>query len=246
METAVQIKGMSFNWRTLLHLAVAGNLAILIYMILTGGDILPLALAAVFLVGLGLLHFRSGVLGILVIGLLSTDIAIWTVSGAVSNFLNGEKLSALILPGYLGLVSLTGVLAAAATWMTRKDSERGEKLAQRVGQITLALLLLITVTGLLIRQRPVEAGQPTDIQLTTENMKFSQSELISENGEVSLHLANEDLWWHTFTIDELGIDLKVPMGAEREVKFSAPPGTYRFYCSIPGHEASMNGTLTIK
>jgi plastocyanin len=246
METAAQIKSMSFNWRTLLHLAVAGNLAILIYMVVTGGDVLALALAAAFLLGLGLLHFRSGVLGILITGLLSMDIAIWTVSGAVSNFLNGEKLSALILPAYLGVVSLTAVVAAAATWLTRKDPARGELPAQRLGQITLALLFVITVSGLLVRQRPVEAVQPTDIQLTTENMKFSQNELFSESGQVSLHLANEDLWWHTFTIDELGVDLKVPMGAEREVEFSAPPGTYRYYCSIPGHEASMHGTLTIK
>jgi len=246
METAAQLKSTSFNWRTMLHLAVAGNLVILIYMIFARGDVLALALGVVFLVGLGLLHFRSGVLGILVTGLLSMDIAIWTVSGAVSNFLNGEKLSALILPGYLGVVSLTAVVAAAATWLTRKDHERGERSAQRLGQITLALLLVITISGLLVRQRPVEAIQPTDIQLTTENMKFSQNELISENGQVSLHLANKDLWWHTFTIDELGVDLKVPMGAEREVKFSAPAGTYQYYCSIPGHEATMHGTLTIK
>jgi hypothetical protein len=42
-------------------------------------------------------------------------------------------------------------------------------------------------------------------------------------------LANHDLFWHNFTIDELGVDLIVPVGSEREAGFSAPPGTYTFY-----------------
>lgn len=53
--------------------------------------------------------------------------------------------------------------------------------------------------------------------LVTENTNFSQSELISESAQVMLSLSNHDLWWHTFTIDELGVDLKVPMGAERDL-----------------------------
>jgi uncharacterized cupredoxin-like copper-binding protein len=51
---------------------------------------------------------------------------------------------------------------------------------------------------------------------------------------------------HTFTIDELGVDLNVPMGAERSVTFNAPAGEYRFYCGIPGHETiGMYGILTV-
>lgn len=159
------------TWRNLLFLAVIGNLVILLYMAIALGDTLALALTAIFVIGLGLLKFRSGVLGIIVIGLLNADIAVWTVSGAVSNFLSGENLPAMVLPGFLGVVSLMGV---------------------------------------------------------------------------TLNLSNRDLWWHTFTIDELGVDLKVPMGAEREVTFSAPAGTYKYYCSIPGHDAIMHGTLSIK
>ena len=243
---AAQLESTRLNWRSLLHLAVAGNLVILLYMLIALGDDLALALAIVLLVGLGLLRFRSGTLGILIIGLLCADIAVWTVSGSVSNFLSGEKLSALILPGYLGTVSLTGILAAIATWLTRHEPKKGSGAAKLAGQVVLALLLVITASALLVHQRQVAAKPAAELDLTAENMHFSQTELISENGQVSLHLSNHDLWWHTFTIDELGVNVGIPMEAERVVTFSAPPGTYRYYCSIPGHEATMHGTLIIK
>jgi hypothetical protein len=246
METATQLDTTGFRWRTLLLLAMGGNLVILIYMLVASGDTLALALGAILLVGVALLRFRSGVLGLVVLGLLSTDIAIWTVSGAVSNFLSGEKISALILPGYLGTLSVIGIVAVIANWVTRDDPEKGAGAARLIGQVLLAAIVVITIAGFLVKPRQVEALPATNIDLTTENMHFSQTELVSENSEVSIHLSNHDLWWHTFTIDELGVDVKVPMEAERVVTFEAPPGAYRFYCSIPGHEPTMHGTLVIK
>lgn len=62
METAARLESSGFNWRTLLHLAVAGNLVILLYMTIALGDMLALALGVVLLVGLGLLRFRRGTL----------------------------------------------------------------------------------------------------------------------------------------------------------------------------------------
>ena len=46
---------------------------------------------------------------------------------------------------------------------------------------------------------------------------------------------------------ELGVDVKSPVGGERQISFDAEPGTYTFYCAIPGHETlGMIGTLTIR
>jgi uncharacterized cupredoxin-like copper-binding protein len=37
------------------------------------------------------------------------------------------------------------------------------------------------------------------------------------------------------------------MGANQQITFNAPPGTYRYYCNVPGHEdIGMHGTLTVK
>jgi hypothetical protein len=46
-------------------------------------------------------------------------------------------------------------------------------------------------------------------------MAYSQSVLVAEAGELTLELANADLFWHTFTVDELGVDLLVTENGER-------------------------------
>lgn len=57
-------------------------------------------------------------------------------------------------------------------------------------------------------------------------------------------MTNKDGTLHTFTIDELDVDLASPGGTSARVTFEAEPGTYRFYC-VP-HEADMNGKLTVR
>jgi uncharacterized cupredoxin-like copper-binding protein len=60
-------------------------------------------------------------------------------------------------------------------------------------------------------------------------------------------VSNSDLFWHTFTVDALGVSVQAPVGGEREITFDAAPGVYAFYCAIPGHALiGMRGTLTVK
>ncbi|MCH7598074.1 cupredoxin domain-containing protein [Patescibacteria group bacterium] len=53
---------------------------------------------------------------------------------------------------------------------------------------------------------------------------------------------------HTFTVDELEVDVVLPHGETTRVEFIPDkPGTYEFYCRIPGHrQAGQVGTLTIE
>lgn len=60
-------------------------------------------------------------------------------------------------------------------------------------------------------------------------------------GEVTVGLANQDLFWHTFTIEELGVDLPVPVGASLTVTFDASPGNYRFICPDPRTSVRRDG-----
>jgi plastocyanin len=64
---------------------------------------------------------------------------------------------------------------------------------------------------------------------------------------VTVAVRNRDLFWHTFTIDALGVDVAVPVGRLRSASFEARPGTYSYYCRIPGHETlGMRGTITVR
>ena len=75
---------------------------------------------------------------------------------------------------------------------------------------------------------------------------FVPPEIEASEGEITVSITNLDAFDHDFTIDEL--DVKLLLGANETVDttFTATPGTYTFYCSIPGHrEAGMEGTLTV-
>ena len=78
--------------------------------------------------------------------------------------------------------------------------------------------------------------------------KFDRTELRAKVGEtVALRLENQDTNAHSFDIDEFNVHAPLPAGATSLALFTpGTPGTYTFYCSIPGHrEAGMVGTLVV-
>jgi plastocyanin len=246
MELTEKAHASPIGWRSLLHLAAMGNLAVLLFMALTQQDTLALGLSLAIIAGLGLLRLRGGLFGILLLALLFADITLWTVSGAVNNLVHREGGLSLLLPAFLGVISFTGLVAAVGTVLNRRQPQVSSRSAAWVGAAALALLALASAASLLVQKPPVASAEGGALHLDSKNMVYSSAALESQPGEITLTLANEDLWWHTFTIDELGVDLQVPMGAEREVTFHAPAGEYHFYCAIPGHETiGMHGTLVV-
>jgi len=75
---------------------------------------------------------------------------------------------------------------------------------------------------------------------------FSPSEIEATEGSVILEITNTDAFDHDFVIDDFDVKATLPANETTRVTFDATPGTYTFYCSIPGHrEAGMEGTLTV-
>ena len=246
VEATSQSASQNINWRALLRLLAIADLIVLFVTAIVLDDLLAAVLAAIILLGLALLRFRSIWFGVALLGLVFTDIAVWTLSGAVINIMRGERFVAIIIPSALATISLAGVIAAGAVVIHRRSPSAGEKWAPKIGIGAAILFVLLVIASFFVRREGQQAVQPAGILLATENMGFSSTELVAKSGEITIHLDNHDLWWHTFTIDELGINLLVPMGANEQVTFIAPPGTYRFYCGIPGHvDAGMQGTLII-
>ena len=50
----------------------------------------------------------------------------------------------------------------------------------------------------------------------------------------------------TLGLSSFGMNLvDIPPGETKQIDANAPPGTYEYYCNIPGHNAAgMLGTLT--
>lgn len=87
------------------------------------------------------------------------------------------------------------------------------------------------------------------VQLTgTDTLKYSATELTSDTGDLTFELTCEGAAEHNVVIEEAGDELVVECkgGATETGEVTLEPGTYTFYCSIPGHRsAGMEGTLTV-
>jgi nitrite reductase (NO-forming) len=92
------------------------------------------------------------------------------------------------------------------------------------------------------------ANLPTDVMVTATEFKFNPASLQLPSGKkVSIMLQNNGAVEHDITVDALGMRLLANAGKTATGEFTLDkPGTYDFYCSIPGHkEAGMRGTLSV-
>jgi plastocyanin len=244
MKTAEHLEIRTSTWRTLLvRSAAAQALAYaVVAAILTDPEAAVVAVGS--LVGIGLLRFRKGTLGLLELGGLFAYAAYWMVPAAMSNLSHSEGVFETAVPTILSLVALTGTVAAIATVLERRAGHlRGARVVT-VGAIVL-LAASVALASAPVGQSAVDAS--ADASIKAKHVKFSSTKLEVAAGRATVSFANDDLFWHTFTIRELGVDLRVPVRAERTVAFNARPGTYEFVCAIPGHaQAGMKGTLIVR
>ena len=88
----------------------------------------------------------------------------------------------------------------------------------------------------------------TAVKIVAKDIFFEPKNVtIPANTDVTFTLSNEGAAAHNFSIDALNISQDLPPGETKEVVINAAPGTYEFYCNVPGHkEAGMVGTLTVE
>lgn len=85
-----------------------------------------------------------------------------------------------------------------------------------------------------------------EINMVSGNLFFSPDELIlTKDQPVKIVFQNSGS--HTFTIDQLGVDVRL-QGSQEVVEFTpSQSGTFEYYCAVPGHwEGGMFGTLIVE
>jgi len=134
-----------------------------------------------------------------------------------------------------------------------------------IGTLALAALILAACAT---------PPRPQEVTLTAKNMTFNPSSFEATAGApVVLTLVNEDALEHDFSILEIPVESVSepdPVSAEHQMEMGetavepvlhvavqpnetnqltftpTKPGTYEFYCTVPGHkEAGMVGTMTV-
>ena len=233
------------GWRGAVRIAGTAETLLLAAAAVGLADVEAAAMTLAGIVLLALLRWRSGLIGLVGLGLLSANVAFWMAPGALSNLTHDEGLWETALPSTLTLAALATLTCAIAALATRKRETLTRAPRGVLGVAAAAAVVAVIVSAVGTGGRVV--ARTDDIRLATESVRFSETDLEAEPGEIGVFVSNEDLFWHTFTISELDVNLSVPVGAERRTTFDAPPGTYRFVCAIPGHtQAGMEGTLTIR
>jgi plastocyanin len=246
MRTAPRIGSGLEGWRRLAVVAALADAVVLFGYGLTRGDRETLGFAVVMLVGLGLLRVGRGLLGLLALAALFVNIMFWMFPAANDNATYRVGLVDLLIPGSLVAFSLAGLVGALAAIIHLRDPAAGRAAAAPTG--ILAVVFVFASLGLVwamtdAAAQVVPAGA---VELQTVNVAYVPDSLQARAGKVTVAVRNRDLFWHTFTISALKVDVRAPVGRLRSATFEAKPGTYTYYCRIPGHAAlGMRGTLTV-
>jgi plastocyanin len=246
MRTAPRIALGLEGWRRLAVVAALADAVVLFGYGLTRGDRETLGFAVVVLVGLGLLRVGRGLLGLLVLAALFLDIQFWMLPAANGNATYRVGLVGLLIPGSLVAFSLAGLIGSLAAIIHLRDPAAGRGAAAPTG--ILAVVFVFASLGLVwaMTDAPAQVVPAGAIELQTVNIAYVPDSLQARGGKVTVAVRNRDLFWHTFTIDALKVDVRAPVGRLQSATFEALAGTYTFYCRIPGHVTlGMRGTLTV-
>jgi uncharacterized cupredoxin-like copper-binding protein len=93
-------------------------------------------------------------------------------------------------------------------------------------------------------------AQVVEIDVSSSGFSFTKTQATAKAGPVELRSVNPQSVSHDISLKGNGVDVKgnlVSNGDASTVSVAdLKPGTYTFYCSVPGHEqAGMKGTLTV-
>jgi uncharacterized cupredoxin-like copper-binding protein len=95
---------------------------------------------------------------------------------------------------------------------------------------------------------PAPVPGAREVRIVARDFAFSPNQVrLAAGATVNLVLANEGDALHDITFPALGFRLEATAGATATGALTvARPGTYEFFCSVPGHrEAGMSGILVV-
>ena len=247
MAVAERARLGTLGWRRLAVVAALADVVVFLAYGLGRGDREALAFAVLTLAGAALLRFRPGPVALLVLGALFVNVQLWMFPAANGNASNRVGLLDVLIPASLVAFSLAGLVGVVGAGLHRRDPNAGNGVAGTAGLLVVVFVATsLALVGVMTPARSREAP-PGALLVETRNVAFDPTALTARTGKVTVAVRNRDLFWHTFTIDALKLDLKVPVGRLRSATVEARPGTYRFSCRIPAHAAvGMRGTLTVR
>src|ERR1035437_6679478 len=146
----------------------------------------------------------------------------------------------------LPLLALLALVAAIATLVEgRMPSLSSPTISTGLAILAAVVVVVVVVAGGVAHIGLTNASAaPGDLSISaTKDTTFSTGSLGSTQN-VSIFVSNGDDTFHTFTIDGV-VNQQLTPGSTHRVTFTLKPGQYRYYCTVPGHDATMHGILTV-
>jgi plastocyanin len=238
--------GAGLTWLRLMSGAAILEAALLLITGVSLGDSETLAFGVLVTATTAWFILRPSRIPVLIRSLVFLDVLFFMATATIANLTTQEGLGAVVLPLVLAVTSATGLVATTGYLVRGTDPVADQSGPALV--VIVALAICVAAIGVTLdRGSGGTQAQGGDLQLTAHSAKFSTTTLSAASGHVAIDATNNDLFWHTVTIDKLGVDARMPVKGHRRITFTAAPGTYTFYCAIPGHASiGMKGTLEVR
>jgi uncharacterized cupredoxin-like copper-binding protein len=90
--------------------------------------------------------------------------------------------------------------------------------------------------------------QATDgkVTVTAHDLYFNAKEIDASAGTLAVTLDNQGAVLHDFSIDEPSFKVSAGAGKSATKSVTLEPGQYEYFCDVPGHRATMHGTIVVK
>jgi plastocyanin len=234
--------GSGMDWRILAVWTGIGMVAGLLVLTAIVGEVIPPLIVFALLYGVGVwLTRRGGRAGTIMLTILSILFLASNAPFIIPALAVPASTVDFVMSGVLVVLALSNLVAAIASLRRNRTTAR----VGLVGRATIALILLVVAVAVVGRvtydSPPAQTG---DIQIAAQDFEFSTNVIEADGGEVSVFIDNKDSALHTFTVEELDVDVAVPGGSTARVTFDASAGSYEFIC-VP-HESDMKGTLEVQ
>ena len=195
----------------------------------------------VFLVGAWWAN-RGGRGGLIFLAIISVVFVIMNIPFIIPSLSAPASWLDFTSTTFILLGTITAAVGSIAALRSGSVETAGPRTFSRV--IGALVVIAIVVSAVATFTFDDATKQEGDIALTAQDTEFSTETLDADSGPVAVYIENKDPFLHTFTIDDLDVDVTIPSGSSVRVVFDAEPGEYKFYCRP--HKPDMHGELTVQ
>jgi plastocyanin len=241
--------GRTWAWRRLLRASAIVSIVLMVIGIVILGPFPPFIVMAVLtLVGVVLTRWKTRI-GAVVIAVPSVALLV-VFAGSSAIFVVTHPIAFVdVFGGLISVLAIALLVNSVAAVATLAEGVvptlRSRRASAIVGALAVLVVIVVGTLGGAARlgfTNSTAAAGDSRIEMKSDTTYSPQT--LDSTQETNIYITNTDGTVHTFTIDGV-VNQAVPANSSAKVSVKLQPGTYQYYCAVPGHRDTMHGTLTV-